>query len=48
MLRADLRGGDRGNSALYSNPAVDKLLDAANTELDPAKRAGGDKSRKPW
>lgn len=34
-----LRTGDRGNSAFYSNPAVDKLLDAANTELDPAKRA---------
>ena len=33
------RTNDRGNSSGYSNPAVDKLLDAANTETDRAKRA---------
>ena len=31
---------DRGNSAGYSNPEVDKLLDDAAVELDTAKRAG--------
>ena len=31
---------DRGNSAGYSNPEVDKLLDEAAVELDVAKRAG--------
>ncbi len=34
------RTNDRGNSAGYSNPAVDALLDAAATELDVEKRAG--------
>jgi peptide/nickel transport system substrate-binding protein len=34
-----LRTGDRGNTAFYSNPEVDKLLDAANTEIDQTKRA---------
>lgn len=34
-----LRTGDRGNNAFYSNKEVDKLLDAANVELDQAKRA---------
>ncbi len=34
-----LRTGDRANFAAYSNPEVDKLLDAANTEIDQAKRA---------
>lgn len=34
-----LRTGDRGNSAFYSNKEVDKLLDAANVELDQTKRA---------
>ena len=33
------RTNDRGNSSGYANPAVDKLLDAANTETDRAKRA---------
>ncbi|MES0880801.1 ABC transporter substrate-binding protein [Roseibium sp. SCP14] len=33
------RTADRGNSSGYSNPEVDALLDAANTETDPAKRA---------
>ncbi|NQU58576.1 MAG: ABC transporter substrate-binding protein [Rhodospirillales bacterium] len=33
------RSNDRGNSSGYANPAVDKLLDAANTETDIAKRA---------
>ena len=34
------RTNDRGNSSGYSNSTVDKLLDAANTETDQAKRAG--------
>jgi peptide/nickel transport system substrate-binding protein len=34
-----LKTGDRGNSAFYSNKEVDTLLDAANVELDQAKRA---------
>ncbi|MBZ6078411.1 ABC transporter substrate-binding protein [Microvirga puerhi] len=34
-----LRTGDRGNSAYYSNKEVDVLLDAANVEVDQAKRA---------
>ncbi len=33
------RSNDRGNSSGYANPAVDKLLDAANTETDRKKRA---------
>lgn len=33
------RTNDRGNSAGYSNPKVDALLDAAATELDVARRA---------
>ena len=33
------RTADRGNSSGYSNKELDALLDAANTELDPAKRA---------
>ncbi|MBI4182908.1 MAG: ABC transporter substrate-binding protein [Proteobacteria bacterium] len=35
-----LRTKDRGNSSGYSNPNVDRLLDAAETELDVEKRAG--------
>lgn len=34
------RTNDRGNSAGYSNPEVDRLVDAAAVETDPAKRAG--------
>ena len=34
-----LRTGDRGNSAGYSNAAVDGLLSAASTETSPDKRA---------
>jgi peptide/nickel transport system substrate-binding protein len=34
-----LRTGDRGNSASYSSKEVDSLLDAANVEVDPNKRA---------
>lgn len=34
-----LQTGDRGNSAGYSNAAVDGLLSAASTETNPAKRA---------
>jgi peptide/nickel transport system substrate-binding protein len=33
-----LRTGGRGNSAGFSNTRVDQLLDAAEVELDPAKR----------
>jgi peptide/nickel transport system substrate-binding protein len=33
------RSGDRGNSAYYANPELDKLLDQASVELDAAKRA---------
>lgn len=32
--------GGRGNSSFYSNPALDKLLTDAATELDAGKRAG--------
>jgi peptide/nickel transport system substrate-binding protein len=32
--------GGRGNSSFYSNPALDKLLTDAATELDGGKRAG--------
>jgi peptide/nickel transport system substrate-binding protein len=34
-----LRTGGRGNSAGFSNAEVDRLLDAAETETDPEKRA---------
>lgn len=34
-----LRSNNRGNSSGYANPAVDKLLDAANSETDRSKRA---------
>ncbi|WP_114377298.1 ABC transporter substrate-binding protein [Elioraea thermophila] len=34
-----LRTGGRGNTAGFSHPEVDRLLDAAETELDQAKRA---------
>jgi len=33
-----LRTNDRGNSAGYANPKLDSLLDAAEVELDQAKR----------
>ena len=35
-----LRTGGRGNCAGFSNAEVDQLLDAAEMELDPAKRDG--------
>ena len=35
-----LRTKDRGNAAGYSNPEVDRLLDAAGLETDQSKRAG--------
>lgn len=38
IMMPTVRSGGRGNSAGYSNPAVDKLLDAAETEQDPGKR----------
>jgi hypothetical protein len=34
-----LKTRDRGNASGYSNPKVDKLLDAAETEIDSARRA---------
>ena len=34
------RTADRGNASGYANKELDALLDAANTELDQAKRAG--------
>jgi len=34
-----LKTKDRGNSSGYSNAEVDRLLTAAETEIDPAKRA---------
>jgi peptide/nickel transport system substrate-binding protein len=34
------RSADRGNASGYANTELDALLDAANTELDQAKRAG--------
>src|SRR3546814_16457905 len=33
------RTADRGNASGYANKELDALLDAANTELDQAKRA---------
>ena len=38
IMLPTLRTGGRGNSAGFSNAEVDQLLDAAETELDPAKR----------
>lgn len=38
IMLPTLRTGGRGNSAGYSNAKVDQLLDAAELELDPAKR----------
>jgi peptide/nickel transport system substrate-binding protein len=38
IMMPTLRTGGRGNSAGFSNSKVDELLDAAETELDPAKR----------
>jgi peptide/nickel transport system substrate-binding protein len=35
-----LHTGGRGNFAGYSNPEVDKLLDAADVQTDRAHRAG--------
>ncbi len=34
-----LKTKDRGNSSGYSNPKVDKLLDAAESEMNTTKRA---------
>ena len=34
-----LKTKDRGNTSGFSNPQVDRLLDAADTEIDRAKRA---------
>ncbi len=39
IMMPAVHSGGRGNSAGYSNPQVDKLLDAAETETDRAKRA---------
>lgn len=38
IMLPTLRTGGRGNSAGFSNARVDQLLDAAEVELDPAKR----------
>jgi peptide/nickel transport system substrate-binding protein len=38
IMMPTIRSGGRGNSAGYSNPRVDRLLDAAETEQDPDKR----------
>ena len=38
ILMPTLRSGGRGNTAGYSNPQVDKLLDAADFETDTDKR----------
>jgi peptide/nickel transport system substrate-binding protein len=39
IFNPTLHTGGSGNSSGYSNPEVDKLLDAAAIEMDPAKRA---------
>jgi len=39
IFQPTLGTGDRGNSAGYSNPEVDRLLKAASTETNSAKRA---------
>ncbi|WP_246523056.1 ABC transporter substrate-binding protein [Neoroseomonas eburnea] len=39
IMLPTLRSGGRGNSAGFSNAEVDRLLDAAETEADQAKRA---------
>jgi len=38
IMMPAVHGGGRGNSAGYANPAVDALLDQAETETDQAKR----------
>jgi peptide/nickel transport system substrate-binding protein len=38
IMMPAVRGGGRGNSAGYSNPEVDHMLDAAETEIDRDKR----------
>ncbi|MCC7284408.1 MAG: ABC transporter substrate-binding protein [Acetobacteraceae bacterium] len=40
IMLPTLRTGGRGNSAGFSNPEVDRLLDAAETEIDQDKRRG--------
>jgi peptide/nickel transport system substrate-binding protein len=40
ILREALRGGSANNYGRYAQPAVDAALDAARTEMDPARRAG--------
>ena len=40
IVMPTLRSGGRANSAAYANPEVDKLLDAAETEIDRDKRKG--------
>lgn len=39
IVMPTIHSGGRGNSANYSNPTVDKLLDAATVETDSRKRA---------
>ncbi len=41
IMLPTLKTGGRGNSAGYSNARVDTLLDAAETEVDQAKRQAG-------
>jgi peptide/nickel transport system substrate-binding protein len=38
IMMPAIRTGGRGNTAGYSNPEVDKLLDSAETEMDRANR----------
>lgn len=39
IMMPTIRSGGRGNSANYSNPEVDRLLDAASVETNARKRA---------
>ncbi|NML30558.1 ABC transporter substrate-binding protein [Paraburkholderia sp. G-4-1-8] len=39
IVNPTLTTGGRGNAAGYSNPQVDRLLTAASSEVDPARRA---------
>jgi len=41
IMQPTLRSGGRGNSAGYANAEVDRLIDAAETEVDEGRRRAG-------
>jgi peptide/nickel transport system substrate-binding protein len=41
IMLPTLRTGGRGNHSGFSNAELDRLLDAAETEVDPEKRKAG-------